>query len=135
MDIKALDKALQEIARRRMELSKIDYNNPKYDDLEEQLHDMEDNLQDQYGEYLESILQEVHDKYCPDNDVLYPIAYLAKTYQVNDKNEFSVAENEGVFVELDHQPGKNTKLVLVPNPPRIILNGGKEKQQVLWQAK
>ncbi|HZY81029.1 MAG TPA: hypothetical protein VFE50_16010 [Cyclobacteriaceae bacterium] len=135
MDIKALDKALQEIATRRMELSKIDYNNPKYDDLEEQLHDLEDNLQDKYGEYLEGVLQEVHDKHCPDNDVLYPIAYLAKTYQVNDKNEFSVAENEGVFVELDSQPGKNTKLVLIPNPPRIVLNGGKEKQQVLWQAK
>src|SRR5690349_4103295 len=49
MDIKALDKALQEIAKRRMELSKIDYNNPKYDELEEQLHDLEDNLQDKYG--------------------------------------------------------------------------------------
>lgn len=135
MDIKALDNALQEIAKRRMELSKIDYNNPKYDDLEEQLHDLEDNLQDQYGEYLEGILQEVHDKHFPDNDVLYPIAYLAKTYQVSDKNEYSVAETEGVFVELDGQPSKNTKLVLLPNPPRIILNGGKEKQKVLWSAK
>jgi hypothetical protein len=134
MDIKALDKALQEIAKRRMELSKIDYNNPKYDELEEQLHDLEDTLQDEYGEYLESILQEVHDKHCPDNDVLYPIAYLAKTYQVGDNNEYSVAENEGVFVELDGVPGKNTKLVLLPNPPRIILNGGKEKQKVLWTA-
>lgn len=135
MDIQALDKALQEIVKRRIELSKIDYNNPKYDELEEQLHTQEDNLQDQYGEYLEGVLQEVHDKYCPDNDVLYPIAYLAKTYQVNDKNEYSVAENEGVFVELEEQPGKNTKLVLLPNPPRIILNGGKEKQKILWSAR
>ncbi|HMJ68532.1 MAG TPA: hypothetical protein VK508_06540 [Cyclobacteriaceae bacterium] len=134
MDIKALDKALQEIANRRMELSKIDYNNPKYDDLEEQLHDLEDTLQDEYGDYLEGILQEVHDKHCPDNDVLYPIAYLAKTYQVGNDNEYSVAENEGVFVELEGQPSKNTKLVLLPNPPRIILNGGKEKQKVLWSA-
>jgi len=135
MDIKALDKALQEIVKRRMELAKIDYNNPKYDDLEEQLHDLEDNLQDNYGDYLESVLQEVHDKYAPDTDVLYPIAYLAKTYTVSDKNEYSVAETEGVFVEIDGQPSKNTKLVILPNPPRIILNGGKEKQKVLWTAK
>jgi hypothetical protein len=135
MDIKALDKALQEIAKRRMELQKIDYNNPQYDDLEEQLHDMEDNLQDQYGEYLEGALQEVHDKYSPDTDVLYPIAYLAKTYTVNDKDEYAVAETEGVFTEIDGQPSKNTKLVIIPNPPRIVLNGGKEKQQVLWTAK
>lgn len=135
MDIKALDKALQEIVKRRIELAKIDYNNPKYDDLEEQLHDLEDNLQDQYGEYLESALQQVHDKYSPDTDVLYPIAYLAKTYTVNDKNEYSVTDNEGVFTEIEGQPSKNTKLVLIPNPPRIVLNGGKEKQQVLWTAK
>jgi hypothetical protein len=135
MDLKALDNALQEIVKRRVELAKIDYNNPKYDELEEQLHDLEDNLQDQYGEYLENALQEVHDKYSPDTDVLYPIAYLAKTYTVNDKNEYSVTENEGVFTEIDGYPSKNTRLVLIPNPPRIVLNGGKEKQQVLWTAK
>jgi len=134
MDIKALDKALQEIANRRMELQKIDYNNPKYDELEEQLHDLEDSLQDNYGEYLETVLQEVHDKYSPDTDVLYPIAYLAKSYQVTDKNEYSVAETEGVFTEIDGQPSPNTKLVILPNPPRIVLNGGKEKQKVLWTA-
>jgi hypothetical protein len=135
MDIKGLDQALQEIVKRRIELAKIDYNNPKYDELEEQLHDLEDNLQENYGEYLETALQGVHDKYSPDTDVLYPIAYLAKTYTVNDKNEYSVADTEGVFTEIDGQPSKNTKLVLIPNPPRIVLNGGKEKQQVLWTAK
>ena len=41
MDIKALDKAIQQIAIRRNELKKIDYNNPKYDDLEEELHDLD----------------------------------------------------------------------------------------------
>jgi hypothetical protein len=135
MDIKGLDNAIQEIVQRRIELAKIDYSNPKYDELEEQLHDLEDNLQDKYGEYLETALQEVHDKYSPDTDVLYPIAYLAKTYIVSDKNEYSVAETEGVFTEIEGQPSKNTKLVIIPNPPRIVLNGGKEKQQVLWTAK
>ena len=42
MDIQAFDKALQEIVKKRTDLEKIDYNNPKYDDLEEQLHDLED---------------------------------------------------------------------------------------------
>ena len=76
MDIKGLDKALQQIVDCRAELSKIDYNNPKYDDLEEKLHDLEDNFQDEYGDFLEDALQGIHDKYCPDNDVLLPIAYL-----------------------------------------------------------
>jgi len=95
MDVKELDKAIQEIAKRRNALSKIDYSNPKYDDLEEELHDLEDSLQVKYGEYLEEVLQDVHDKYCPDTDVLYPIAYLAKTYTINDKDEFGVNKRQG----------------------------------------
>jgi hypothetical protein len=134
MDIKALDKELQNIAKKRNELNKLGYDNPAYDDLEEQLHDLEDSFQERFGKDLENVLQEVHDKYCPDTDVLLPVAYLAKTYQVSDKNEFSVGEKEGVFVEVDDQPGRDTKLVIVPNPPRLILNGGKEKQKVLWSA-
>jgi hypothetical protein len=135
MDVKELDKAIQEIAIRRNALKKVDYNNPKYDDLEEELHDLEDSLHVKFGEYLEDVLQDVHDKYCPDTDVLYPIAYLAKSYTINDKNEFSVATSEGVFVEVDSIPGKDTKLVIVPNPVRVILNVGKDQQQTVWTAK
>ena len=134
MDIKALDKALQEIAKHRNELAKVDYNNPKYDDLEEQLHDLEDDFQEQFGDALEEVLQDIHDQHCPDTDVLYPIAYLAKTYTISDKNEYSVAASEGVYVEVDELPGKDTKLVLLPNPPRVVLNVGKE-QKVVWTAK
>ncbi len=119
MDIKALDKALQEIIKKREELGKIDYNNPKYDDLEEQLHDLEDEFQDEYGEYLEEVLQDVHDEICPDNDVLMPIAYLGK----------------GVYVEVEKYPGKETKLVLEANPPRIVLSISKDKQELVWSAK
>lgn len=134
MDVKALDKALQQIALRRNELQKIDYSNPKYDDLEEELHDLEDDFQEQFGDDLETVLREVHDKYSPDTDVLYPIAYVAKSYAVNGSNQFEVSPSEGVFVEIDDMPGKETKLVLVPGPPRIVLNIGKDKQQVIWTA-
>ena len=135
MELKELDLAIQEIAIRRNALSKIDYNNPKYDDLEEELHDLEDKVQVKYGDYLEEVLQDIHDKYCPDTDVLYPIAYFAKSYSINDKNEFSVGTKEGVYVEVDSIPGKETKLVILPNPVRIILNMGSDKQQVVWTAK
>ena len=135
MDLKALDKALMEIVKNRAELSKIDYNNPEYDELEEQLHDLEDDFHDEYGEYLEEILQTVHDEICPDIDVLFPVAYIAKTYKLNDKNEFIVKATDGVFVEVDKYAGKETKLVLAPMPLRVILNVGEEKQIVVWTAK
>lgn len=116
MDTKALDEALLKIIKKRDELAKIDYNNPKYDDLEEQLHDLEDDFQDEYGDYLEEALQKVHDEYCPENDVLMPIAYLG----------------QGVPVEVDSMPGKDTRLVLAASPVRILVSVGKDKQQVVW---
>jgi hypothetical protein len=135
MDLKALDKALLEIVKNRNELSKLDYNNPKYDEVEEQLHDLEDDFHDEYGEYLEEILQTVHDEICPDTDVLFPVAYIAKTFKLNDKNEFIVKATDGVFVEIDKYAGKETKLVLVPMPLRVVLNVGEEKQIVVWTGK
>jgi len=119
MDIKTLDKALQEIVDCRTELKKIDYNNAKYDDLEEKLHDLEDDFQEEYGEYLEGEFQKVHDQYCPDNDVLLPIAYLG----------------EGIAVDLEKLPGKDTRLTLATNPIRMILKLGKERQETVWSAK
>ncbi len=119
MDVKALDHSLLEILNNREELAKLDYNNPKYDDLEEELHDLEDDFQDNYGDYLEEQLQKVHDQVCPDNDVLLPIAYLGK----------------GVPVDVDKLAGKDTRLIIAPSPTRIILVIGPDKEQVMWTAK
>ena len=116
--MKELDAALQEIEKAKAELSVLDYNDPRYDDLEEQLHDLEDDFQDKHGEFLEDALQSVHNDLCPDNDVLMPIAYLGK----------------GVPVEVDKFPGKDTRLILITNPPRIVLTVGKDKRDVVWTA-
>ncbi len=116
MDTNALEQALLKIVGKREELSGIDYSNPKYDDLEEELHDLEDELQEEYGDFLEEALQHVHDEYCPDNDVLMPIGYIG----------------QGVPVEVDKLPGKDTRLLLAPSPVRIILRVGNDKQQVVW---
>lgn len=118
MDIKALDKALQEIIRKKEALNKVNYNDPTYDDLEEALHDLEDDFQEAYGEYLEEALQGVHDQFCPDNDVLMPIAYL-----------------KGIPVEVEKLPGIETKLFIEAKPTRIILAAGTSAQQVVWTAK
>lgn len=117
MDLKELNKALLEIVQTRAELAKIDYSNPKYDDLEEKLHDMEDDFQDDYGSYMEEIIQKVHDEHCPDSDVLLPIAYLG----------------DGVPVEMDKLPGKDVKMTLEAGPPRLFLCL-KDKKQLVWEG-
>ena len=135
MNLKEIDKDIQELIKRRNELQKLDYNSPKYDDVEEMLHDGEDAFQDKYGDFLEGILQEIHDKHCPDSDVLMPIAYLAKKYSVSDNGQYSVDASEGVFVETEKYPGKDTKLVILPNPFRVVLNIAAGNQVVVWEGK
>lgn len=116
MDLKALDKAIGELIKRKTELEALDYNNPKYDEMEDALHDLEDNFQEEFGDDLEEVLQDIHDEYCSDNDVLMPVAYIGK----------------GVIVEADDFPGKDTKLILLAGPPRIVLAVGKENAKTVW---
>ncbi len=119
MDIQALDSALQAIVDCKNELKKLDYNNPNYDVLEEKLHDLEDTFQVEYGDYLETEIEKVQDQYCPNNDVLLPISYLG----------------DGISVDLRKLPGRDTRLVLVTNPTRLIITLGKDQQEVVWTAK
>ena len=119
MDIKAMDKALMELTKKRNELKSVGYNDPKYDDLEEKLHDLEDNFLDKFGEDLEKVLQDIHDKHCSDSDVLLPIAYLG----------------DGAQVEVDKHPGKEARLIFEANPPRFILKIGKDSNEVVWEGK
>jgi hypothetical protein len=133
MDLKALDKGLQELVLKRNELSVMDYGHEKYDDLEEELHNLEDDFSEKFGTYLEEAFYDVHDEFCPDSDVLMPIAYLGKKYKIED-GKFDVDQTQGVFVEMDDYPEQDTKLVLIPNPTRIVLQISKEERNVVWVA-
>ena len=140
MDIQALDKALTALVEKKNELAGLDYNDPRYDKAEEELHDMEDDFQRQYGEYIEDALHVVHDDICPDNDVLLPIAYLADKYhKVGQKPDGSplwdVDMQQGVLVDVDDYPGKPARLVLVPNPTRLVLVVSGVGKEEVWVAK
>lgn len=139
MDIKALDNALANIVAKKNQLSGISYNDESYDHIEEELHDLEDKFGEDFGDFVEEALHYVHDEFCPDNDVLLPIAYLANKYEELGNNpdgskSFDVAPNEGVIVDVDDYPGKETRLVLVPGPTRLILQVGKDQREEVWQA-
>ena len=134
VDIEKLDKTLQEIVRLKNLLSTLGYDSKDYDSTEEELHGKEDFLVEEFGEYLDDVLHNVHDEYCPDNDVLLPTAYLANKYLVTPDNEFDVSTSAGVFVDADDYPGKNTRLVFLPNPTRLILNIDAENRNEVWTA-
>jgi hypothetical protein len=106
--------------------------------LEEELHDLEDGFIEKYGTYLEKALEEVHAKYCPDNDILLPIAYLPNEYvKVGEEagnTIYDVSYDQGVFVEVENITGENTKLVLVPGPLRFMLVSPNLKE-IVWVGK
>jgi len=133
MDIEQLNKQLSQLALKRNELHALNYDNEEYDRVEEKLHLMEDDFQEKFGEYLEEALSYVHDEFCADNEVLLPIAYVAKEYKVENEN-FDVDANQGVHVDVDDFPGKNARLVLVPSPTRILLIVGSNIREEVWKA-
>jgi len=133
MDLVALNNDLQKLVLKRNELSVMGYDNEAYDDLEEKLHEMEDDFSERFGAYLEEAFYDVHDEFCPDSDVLMPIAYLGKQYKV-EGSKFDVDFTQGVYVEMDDYPDHETKLVLLPSPTRIVLQITKDERNIVWRA-
>ena len=139
MKISDLNKALNELAEKRNQLAAVSYSDTRYDDMEEELHDIEDDFLEEYGSYMEKVLNEVHDRDFPESDVLSPIAYLAKKYvpkstHSNGRVDYNIPVKDGVWVEAFALPNKNVRLVLLPNPPRLVMNFENGQQKEVWSA-
>ncbi|TPE39457.1 hypothetical protein [Pontibacter mangrovi] len=131
MNAKALNESIVAILEKKQELRALDYNDPRYDDIEEELHDLEDDFNEEYGDELEDVLEDVHRKIKSDADVLLPTAYLASSLDGKELEDGD--DNEGVWVESDSFPGVEMRLVLVANPPRVLLILS-DQERVLWTA-
>ncbi|MCE7990728.1 MAG: hypothetical protein HEP71_02060 [Roseivirga sp.] len=140
MDVDKLNADFALLADKINELDDLDYSDERYDDLEEELHDMEDTFLEEFGNELEEAIALVHDEFCPDNDVLLPTAYFAKNYirkQKDHKGRYSydVEFGEGVPVEVDDFGDQEVKLVLVPGPCRLLVTVGDSAKQEAWRAR
>ncbi len=138
MNLKSIDQALVKIAEKRIELSTLNYDDERYDEVEEELHDLEDDFIEEYGDFLEDALMDVHDEFCPDTEVLSPIAYLAKKYvkkEENGKVTYDVDDHQGVWVEVEQFANtEEAHLVIIPAPTRIVLVKSNKDKQVVWRA-
>ncbi len=132
-DLAQLNQDLVDLVEKRITLAALSYDDVRYDEIEEQLHEAEDAFLKKYDDYLEDVLLDIHAELCPDNEVLSPIAYVAKNYQVKEKNQYDVPENQGVWVEIDEIPDKEAHLAILPNPLRIVLTAGNFKK-IVWKA-
>jgi hypothetical protein len=131
MNNQELNKALVDLLEKRTELSKLQYSDETYDQIEEELHDMEDDFTDTYGDFMEKAITKVHREFCSESDVLLATSYLPKVVKkVGDDYEFTA--NEGVLVEMDDLPALEARLLLLPSPPRMLLLTPGETMEV-WK--
>lgn len=128
MNKEDLNRALVALIEKKQELQTLTYDDARYDDVEEELHDLEDDFNDEYGQFLEDALEKVHGELGSDTDVLLPTAYLP----ANTSGE--PTPKEGVWIDSEKHSGKETRLTLVPNPLRMILTVGKGVRQEVWKA-
>jgi hypothetical protein len=140
MNWEKLDKELSEIVEKKNQLSAMDYSDEKYDDLEEAIHDLEDDFNENYEAVLEKEFEKIYAKLKSDTDILLPTAYIANQYKpvlpdANGVVTYEVSGRQGVPIESDQFDRQDVRLVLVPNPARIlmIINGKALKD--LWRSR
>lgn len=140
MDLNQLDKDLTVIIELRNSLSKFSYADPEYDEIEEKLHDLEDDFNDTYGEDLERELEKIYDKLNSDNEVLLPSAYLANQYVplIADSRgivSYEVKGKQGVPIESEQFDGQDVRLVLIANPARIVMQINGRSLKDVWRSR
>lgn len=137
MDFIALNNDLESIIQQKSMLADMDYNDETYDDAEEKLHEFEDNFLENYGEYLEDILEDLYEQHSPNQDVLSPIAYIARNYSPLEETEqgqqYSFKPQDAVQFEVQKAPKMDARLVFIPNPVRLLLVLDKKEVSELWR--
>lgn len=139
MDLSKLDDDLSKIVELRNIVQEEGLENNLLEKTQKDLNKYENKFLEEYGIFLEEVLKDVHDEICPDDQVLSPIEYLAQRY-IDTGNKragrkvYEVENSEGIKVGVDDYPGKNTKLVILPNPTRIMLLVDDSQREELWRA-
>jgi hypothetical protein len=140
MNWEKLDKELTEIVEKKNQLSAMDYSDEKYDDLEEAIHDLEDDFNENYEAILEKEFEKIYAKLKSDTDILLPSAYLANAYKemlpdANGVVTYEVEGKVGVPIESDQFEKLDVRIVLIPNPARFVLVMNGKQMKDLWKSR
>lgn len=140
MNWNKLDQDLTVIVEKRIALDKIKYADPEYDEIEEELHDLEDAFNEEFGERLEDELEKIYDQLSSDSDVLLPSAYLANRYlpllpDANGIVSYEVKGQEGVPIDSEQFDGQDVRLVLIPNPARFVIRINGISLKDVWRSR
>ncbi len=93
-----------------------------------------DHFNEKYDFSMQNIMFEIYDELCPDDEIKPIKEYLASHY-VLSSGKFDAPLDEGVVVNLDDFSFKKGRLVLLPDPARIVLqNPETNHREIVWQA-
>lgn len=134
MDSKQLNGSLVEIVSLRTELSYMSYSDEQYDVVEDRLHELEDTFVDTFGDALEDVIGDVLAQVKSDSDVLLPTSYLPQSLEDSGTN-LEMDDEPGVTIDIDEYGNEmDIRLVLLPNPARLVLVLNGDIVKDLWSA-
>lgn len=105
---------------------------------QKELEQAESAFLEQYGSKLRAVLQAAYELHFVEKDLASLLDYLAPRYREVSENDngptFDVGHDQGVPVTPAGKPGQKAKVVLVPNPLRILLNIDAHTREELWSV-
>ncbi len=143
MEFNLVNKQILELIKLNEKLENISYSDPKYDELEDQVHEMQDTINAKHGKFFDKIIADVYKQLGSKDDLLNLTDYLAKTYLVsgakNPDGSLKFDEVPGDCITITARPaalqGKNLegKIYLKPNPLRLGFAIGKH-ERIVWSS-
>lgn len=137
IEIETLNQLLIAIAETSNKLRFIEYNNPLYDNYEDKLHLLEDQLMESYGGYLEASLVSLYTKFDLDDEILHPLSYIPRQYEIKEKDgklhfevlpEFCLKVNSKKYIK------EIVKVVLLPSPARFVVYLLHTHKELVWKV-
>ncbi len=141
MDFKKINQQLIELIDLNQQLEKMNYNDPSYDDLEDKIHAIQDDLNQKHGAFFEKIITGIYKQLNSDDEILNFTDYIARTYKKSTETEFGtqylVDPDDSISINFKHESLKGKvlegNLYFKPNPLRIaFLLGAQER--ILWNC-
>jgi len=137
IEVDSLNQLLVAIAETSNKLRFLKYNDPLYDDYETRLHLLEDQLMETYGDYLEVSLQSLYHQFALDDEILHPISYIPRQYEIKEKDgqlHFEVLPEFCLKVNSNNYPQEIVKVVLLPSPARFIVYLLHTHKELVWKV-
>ena len=129
LDIKIVDKDLQDIVKKRTKLYTMSFDSEGYDDLEDELMDLEDDFSENYGDFIEDGVAEVYEQFGLEDEVLSAISYIGRHYHITKDNQYGISAKQGLPIDTPEEPDADLRIILLPNPVRIFAVMGDKAQE------